>query len=106
MRFRYTYMIIGTILALALALLADPDLRLITNLTFGASTLVGLIILSKAVLYVGVLHLSRKALLDYLDLEDLFRRAKQSPEGAGSAIIGVGLIFIALAITIYAATVI
>lgn len=105
MRFRNTYMIYGGILVFLVLTLTDPDLKLITNLPFSAPALAVLVNLLKTVFYVASLHLSRKALLDYLDFEELFENAKRTPEGSGKAIIGVGLIYIAVAVVIWAATV-
>jgi multisubunit Na+/H+ antiporter MnhB subunit len=104
MRFRNIYMLIGSFLVLAAWVLSDPDLGVVQGLPFGSSTVATLLILSKTVLYVGVLHLSRKALVDYLDLEVLFEKARTEPTGAGLAVVGVGLILLALSITIVAAT--
>lgn len=104
MRFRHVYMTIGSILVILLALLTDPDLHLIDSMKFGAATVVTLLVLSKTVLYVAALHLSRKALLDYLDLKSLFAKAMQTSEGAGRACMAVAIIFVAIAITIIAAT--
>lgn len=103
MRFRNIYMGIGSILVLLIWVLTDPQLGFVQNMSFGASTIATVVLLLKTVLYAGVLHVTRKALMDYLDLEAFFKKAIQSPEGAGSATIAVALIYIAIAITIYAA---
>jgi hypothetical protein len=104
MRFRNVFLGIGSILVMAVLLLSDPDSGLVKNLPFGAGTLSFLIILVSSVLYIGVLHLGRKALFDYIDLEEYFKKAKLSPEGAGYALISVGLFSIAIAIVILAAS--
>lgn len=104
MRFRYVYLGLGSILVAIILLLSDPDSGIITDLPFGAGTLTILIVLLSSVLYVGFLHLSRRALMDYLDLSKFFAKAQQSPEGAGLAIVGVGLIMISIALVIMAAT--
>lgn len=103
MRFRNIFIGIGSLLVVLILLLTDPDIALVQNLPFGSSTLTVLILLATSVLFVGVLHFSRKALLDYLDLAELFRKAKTTPEGSGLAIIGVGLICVSIAILISAA---
>jgi hypothetical protein len=103
LRFRHGFMAIGSILVIALWLLTDPDNDIVSHLPFGASTIATLLILLKSVLYVTVLHLSRKALMDYLDLKTVMDKAMQTSEGAGQVFIGVGLVFIAIALTIYAA---
>lgn len=97
-------MVIGSLLTLAVLLLSDPDSGFITDLPFGAGTLTILIVLVSSILYVALLHLSRRALMDYLDLSKYFAKALQTSEGSGLAIIGVGLIMISVAIVILAAT--
>jgi hypothetical protein len=104
MRFRNVFLMIGSILTVLVLLLSDPDGGMVMSLPFGSGTLTTLIILVMSILYVGVLHLSRRALLDYLDLQELFKKAMMTSEGSGSAIIGVGLIMISIAIVILAAT--
>lgn len=104
MRFRNIFIGIGSLLVIILLLLSDPDGGLVQNLPFGAGTLSIIIILVISILYVGLLHFSRKALLDYLDLEELFNKAKLTPEGSGLAIIGIGLIMVSVSIVILAAT--
>lgn len=104
MRFRNIFIGIGSLLVIILLLLSDPDGGLVQNLPFGAGTLSTIIILVVSILYVGLLHYSRKALLDYLDLEELFNKAKLTPEGSGLAIIGIGLIMVSVSIVILAAT--
>lgn len=104
MRFRNIYMVLGSILTLMVLFFSDPDGGFITNLPFGAGTLTILIVLVSSVLYVGFLHLSRRALIDYIDLSKLFGKAAQTPEGAGLAIVGVGLIMISISLVIMAAT--
>lgn len=104
MRFRYVYMGIGSILVVLLLLTADPDSGIISNLSFGASTLASLLVMLNIILYTAALHLSRKALLDYLDLEEFFKRAYTTPEGAGRATQAIAIIMLAIAVVIYAAT--
>ena len=104
MRLRNIYTIIGSVLVLLLWVLTDPDGGLLQHLTFGSSAIATIVILSKSILYVAVLHVTRKALFDYIDLGDLYDKAKETPQGAGLAIVGVGLFIVACAIVIYAAT--
>lgn len=92
-------------LVIFLWVLSDPDLGLIKDMSFGSSTIASLLILVRSTLYVTLLHYSRKAMLDYLDLEVLFRNASSTSEGSGKAIVGVGLIMISIALVIIAATV-
>lgn len=104
MRFRYVYMGIGSFLTILLWLLTDPDSGLIENLPFGASTVATIAILLKTVWYIAMLHLSRRALFDYLDLKQYFDKALQTSEGAGRALTAVAIAMLAIAVTIYAAT--
>lgn len=88
MRFRNLFLIGGsTAVAIAL-LLTDPDGGIVT-------ALLGMSLVSN-LFAVLLTHLSRKALLDYLDLDKVFRRAMESPEGAGRVFIGVSIITAAL----------
>jgi len=97
-------MAIGGILVTLLWLLTDPDTGIIENLPIGASTIATLIILLKTVLYVALLHLSRRALIDYIDFKIYFLKALESPEGAGYATIAISIIMVAISITMLAAT--
>lgn len=104
MRFRHVYMGLGSLMVIFISLLTDPDLGLITELPMGAGTLATIVILLKAILYTGLLHFTRKGLMDYFDLEEYLVKARETSEGAGAAVVGVGLYTIAMAIVIYAAT--
>ena len=104
MRFRNVFLGIGSVLVVAVLLLSDPDSGLISNLPFGAGVLSTLIILVTSILYISVLHLGRKALVDYIDLEEYFRKAKMTPEGSGYALIAVSIFSLAIAVVILAAT--
>jgi len=103
MRFRNVFMLIGGLLVLLLGLLTDPDTGLITALSFGAGTIATLIILSKSVLYIGMLHLARKGLIDYIDLEVFFAKALQTSDGASRALIAVAIMMVAIAAVMFAA---
>lgn len=96
-------MVLGSLLVIALWMVTDPDNNIITHLPFGASTIATLTILLKSVLYVTMLHISAISVTDYLKLKDLSIKAMETPEGAGRVFMGVGLIFIAIALVIYAA---
>lgn len=102
-RFRNVFIGFGSILVVLVLFLSDPDGGFIQNLPFGSSTLSTLIILLTSILYIGLLHYARKGLLDYLDIEIYFKKALQTPEGAGKALIAVGLMMLAIAVVILAA---
>lgn len=88
MRFRYKFIGGGSLLAILALLVSDPDGGSMTAI-FG----VGLISTLLAVL---LAHLARKALFDYLDLQALAEKAKESPEGAGRVFMGVCVVLAAL----------
>lgn len=104
MRFRNTFVGLGSILVIIVLLMSDPSSGFVRNLPFGSGTLSTLIILVSSILYIGLLHFARKGLLDYLDLEVYFKKALQTPEGSANALIAVGLMMIAISIVIFAAT--
>ena len=99
-RFRHLYMAIFSILIIAATLLADPDNGLIQELPFGSGTLATFLLGIRAIVYVTLLHLSRRALFDYIDLEIYFNEAKQGNVAAGLAIIGVSIAMLAISILI------
>jgi hypothetical protein len=103
-RFRYVYMGLGTFLTMILFLLSDPTGGggPLQGLPFGAGVLATVILSLWVIFYIALLHLSRKALMDYVHLSDYFRRALATPEGAGMAIIGVGLFTLSIAVIISA----
>lgn len=88
MRFRYKFIGGGSLLAILALLVSDPDGGTMTAI-FG----VGLVSTLLAVL---LAHWSRKALFDYLDLQALANKAKESPEGAGRVFMGVCIVIGAL----------
>jgi multisubunit Na+/H+ antiporter MnhB subunit len=104
MRFRYVFVGLGSLLTVLLLLMSDPDGGFVQNLPFGSSTLATIIILASSILYIGLLHFARKALFDYIDLEIFFKKALQTPEGSGYALIAVALAMVSISIVILAAT--
>lgn len=104
MRFRHIFLGIGGLLTVVVLLISDPDFLFIQNLPFGSGTASTLIILVTSILYIGLLHISRKGLFDYIDLEVFFKKALESSEGAGKALIAVAIAMVAIAIVIFAAT--
>ena len=103
MRFRNLYIGVGSLLVLLIVFLTDPSVGVVAQLPVGSGT-VGLIVnMLVSMWFVGLLHFSRKAILDYLDLEEFFKQAIKSPEGAAQAMIAVGLMMVAIAIVVLAA---
>lgn len=103
-RFRNIYMLYGSLLVLALWVLTDPDTGLIQHLPFGATAAANLLILSRVIMYVALLHVSRKAMFDYFDMEAALNKALTTADGAGKALIGFGLFNLAIAFVIFIAT--
>ncbi len=104
MRRRALFLGLGSFATLLLLLLADPDTGIIQNLPIGAGVLGMLITLMSAILYLAILHWARKAFLDYIDLKKFFDKAFVTSEGSGYAIIGIGLMMVAISIVIHAVT--
>lgn len=104
LRFRTTYTILGSFFVILLWLVTDPDLGLITSLEFGAGTIATLVVLAKSLLYVTLLHYSRRALFDYIDLSEYFENAKKDGD-SGEALIALAIFTLAIAVVIYASTV-
>lgn len=103
LRFRHAFLGLGGFLTVLVLFLSDPDVGLVQNLPFGAGAFSVLITLVISILYIGVLHLARRALADYIDLEVYFKKALLTPEGAGLAIIGVALMMVSIGLVILAA---
>lgn len=100
LRFRHLYMGVGSLLVLLALFFSDPDVGFIQNLSFGAGFFATMVVLTKIVIYVALVHVSRRALIDYIDLERYFKEAVKTPEGSGQAVVGVSLIMVALAILV------
>ena len=104
-RHRNIYMYGGSILVILLWLITDPDTGIIQNMPIGASVLATIVILLKSILYITLLHLSRKAMFDYLRMDLLFKKASDTAEGSGFALIAISLTMLAIALVMHAATV-
>lgn len=104
MKFRNVFLGLGSVLTILVLFMSDPDGGLVQNLPFGSGTVSLLIMLVISILYIGLLHLARKALFDYLDLEAYFKKALLTPEGSGMALISVAIAMVAIAVVILAAT--
>ena len=88
MRLRHAVLTIGSILVIAAFYLTDPDK--------GASTIATLLGTTYGFIAVALAHLSRVALFDYLDMQELLNKAKQSEVGAGLIFAGVCLVIYGL----------
>lgn len=103
-RFRYVYMFVGSLVVLFALFSADPEVGILSQLPFGAPLVSSLLKLAQIVFYVTVLHLSRRALFDYVDLSDFFAKALETSEGAGRALVAIAIAMLAIAFLIFAAT--
>ena len=99
-RFRYVYMVLFTILSLALLLFTDPDAGLIQKLGWGAGFVATLALLTKIVIYITMQHVSRKALFDYVDLQPFFEEARKTPLSASIALVAMGLFVLSITLII------
>lgn len=81
----------------------DPSTNWITQLPFGANSVATLVVLLMSVLYVGLLHLSRKALFDYLDFELIAKKCMETSQGAGMLAVSLAIFTLAVAVVINAA---
>jgi hypothetical protein len=103
-RFRHLYMGVGSFLVILMWVITDPDLGWISELPIGSGTIATLLVLLKVVLYVGMLHISRRAMADYLDMFAIYQKAVETPTGAGLAAIAVSMLALAISVVMYAAT--
>lgn len=88
-RFRYVFMIGGTLAIVAYLLTTDPNGDAGLTLTFLAQ-------LATPVIAVLFAHLARKALFDYLDMGEIFAKAKQTATGAGLTFLGICIVIFGL----------
>lgn len=80
----------GAIIAGVLSYLSDPD--------GGMATMLGVLSLIQAVWAVTASHWVRKALMDYpeADMQKLFARASETPQGSGLALIAIAIVLFGL----------
>lgn len=85
-RFRHVFLLGGSAIVLAALYLTDPD--------HGITTGMLLLSLVTPLLAVGFVHLSRKALHDYVeaDARKLFAKASEHPIGAGLALVALSIV--------------
>lgn len=103
LRFRYVYMALGTLLVLFSLFAGDPDVGWIQDLPYGSTFIANNLIALRIVAFVTLFHLTRRALIDYVNLSRFFRRAYETPEGSGLATVAVGLICIGIGLVFIAA---
>lgn len=91
-------------LAVALAILTDPDNQLIHSLPLGAGLIATITVLLRSFLYVAIYHICRKILFDYIDLEAVYNKvmADKSSVGIGLFVVAVAIIMLGCALLISA----
>lgn len=102
LRPRNLYTIYASILVLILMFLGDPQNRFIQNLPYGAGFLATVITQVKAVIAIALLHFTRKAMFDYIDLGDLYDIVIESnnPVAAAIWLLGTAVFVLAFALLI------
>lgn len=91
MRHRNIFLLGGALIAAAFSFYTDPDKQ-------GLSTFLGGLSILQLIWAIGAAHLARKALTDYpeSDQQMLFKKAAESPVGAGLALIALSIMFVGL----------
>ena len=89
LRFRNIFLVLGSIAIIAYLYISDPN-------PGHGTTLVFLGTLATPVIAVFFAHLARKALFDYLDMGQLYRKAKETATGAGLIFLGICLVMFGL----------
>lgn len=104
MRFRNFFIILAVLLPTIAWIAADPDLGLISELTFGSTWVTHLVALSKAFIGVVAWYVIRKGMFDYpeADLQSLGAKAIQTPLSAAVFAVALGLFGIAFALIVTA----
>lgn len=87
-RFRNIFTLGGTLVIMAYLYISDPN--------EGGLTLPFLAKLATPVIAVFFAHWARKALFDYLDMGQLYRKAKETATGAGLAFLGLCIVIFGL----------
>ncbi len=88
-RFRNVFLVLGSVAIVAFMYVSDP------NPGYGR-TLVFLASLATPVVAVLFAHFARKALFDYLDMGQLYRKAKETATGSGLVFLGVCIVVFGL----------
>lgn len=102
LRFRNTYIVIGSLLVLFVLAATAPDAALISQLPIGAGTINFIINIVKGSIGASLLYITGRAMMDYpaADFEKLGLLARKSPEGAGKFAMAVAINKLAYAIVI------
>ena len=87
-RFRNIFLVLGSLAVVAYLLVSDPDQ--------GSLTLTFLAQLATPVIAVAFAHMARKALFDYIDMGNLYRKAKETATGSGLTFLGICIVIFGL----------
>jgi hypothetical protein len=88
MRFRNVLLGVGGLITLLALFISDPN--------GGSLTATMLVSMATGVLAVGAAHVARKGLFDYLDMKELYVKAKETSIGAAIAFAGMCLVLFGL----------
>lgn len=97
MRYRFVFMTVTLLLGLFLLVVTTPGLNVI-QMEVGADTLSKLMRIFFGLTAVGIFHISRKALFDYVDVSALITEANKTPTGAGLVFLGFGIWMLGFAV--------
>lgn len=103
MRFRSLFVGLGSLLVLLVVFFSDPTVGLISQLPIGSGTVGVIVNILISLWYVCLLHVCRKGLFDYIDLEVFFKKSMETAEGSGMALIAVAVSMVSIAMVIIAA---
>lgn len=102
-RSRNVYVFTFSIITVFLMFLVDPDNAFIQDLPWGAGVVATLVAQLRPVIAIVLLHFTRKALFDYIDLGDIYTlimSEKKDPIAAALFMVGVSIFTFAFAIII------
>ena len=88
-RFRNLFMVLGSLIVLTYLFVTDPN-------EGHGSLIVFIGTLATPVVAVFFAHLARKALFDYLDMGQLYRKAKETATGSGMIFLGICIVIFGL----------
>ncbi len=88
-RFRNIFLILGSLIVLVYLYASDPNPGVGPLIVFIGT-------LATPVIAVAFAHLARKALFDYMDMGQVFRKAKETATGAGLVFLGVCIVVFGL----------
>lgn len=97
--FSSKFIILGSILAVVM-ILGSASPALMSILDFGALEVLKLMALFMTVLFIGVLHVCRKALFDYVRMGDLYNEALKGNIAAAIVFGGICIAMVAIAIVV------